>query len=100
MSFLARFKSLRGTAVDPFGRTEERKMERALIAQYERDMEQVTPLLSDANRQAVMELAQLPTKIRGFGPVKLENAAKAEKRREELLTIIRADKSVSHHAAE
>lgn len=100
MSFLARFKSLRGTAVDPFGRTEERKMERALIAQYERDMEQVTPLLCDANRQAVMELAQLPTKIRGFGPVKLENAAKAEKRREELLTIIRADKSVSHHAAE
>ena len=100
MSFMARFKALRGTAIDPFGHSEERKMERALIAQYERDMGQIAGLMTEENRDAVIELALLPTKIRGFGPVKMQNAAKAEKRREELLAIIRADQGVTRHAAE
>ncbi|WP_380052699.1 indolepyruvate ferredoxin oxidoreductase family protein [Falsihalocynthiibacter sp. SS001] len=87
---LARMKSLRGTAFDPFGRTEERKMERALIAQYETDLDEVLPLYSDATAEAVLELAALPLEIRGFGPVKAANEVKAMKRREALLGHIRA----------
>ncbi len=87
---LARMKRLRGTWLDPFGRTEERRMERALIAEYEADMAEVLPLITDATRDAVVKLAALPLSIRGFGPVKQANAAKAAKEREALLAIIRA----------
>ena len=65
-------------------------MERALIRQYERDMAEVLPLLSERTRDAVVALAELPMQIRGFGPVKAANEAKAAKRREELLSVIRA----------
>lgn len=87
---LARMKRLRGTPLDPFGRTEERRMERALIKQYEADMAEVLPKVTDATRDAVIALAQLPLQIRGFGPVKQANEAKASKRREELLGVIRS----------
>ncbi|SMY07945.1 indolepyruvate ferredoxin oxidoreductase family protein [Flavimaricola marinus] len=84
--WLARAKVLRGTPFDPFGRTAERRMERALIAQYEADMEKlVVQVVSDA----AVALARLPLDIRGFGPVKMANAAKAEKRREECWAAIR-----------
>ncbi len=87
---LARLKILRGTPFDPFGRTEERRMERALIRQYEADLKDVLPLLTDATRDAIVSLAELPLQIKGFGPVKAANEAKAAKRREELLSVIRA----------
>jgi len=100
MSLLARFKILRGSAFDPFGKTEERKMERALIVQYERDIDLLLPLVNDHTKAAFLELALLPTTIRGFGPVKLDNAAKAEKRREVLLALIRGREDHMQHAAE
>ncbi|CUH39117.1 indolepyruvate ferredoxin oxidoreductase [Jannaschia seosinensis] len=97
---LARGKKLRGTAFDPFGRTAERRMERALIAQYETDMAEVLPKLDDATRDAVVALAELPTQIRGFGPVKEANERKTAKRREELLSVIRNGGAGMARAAE
>ena len=93
MPWLARMKSLRGTVLDPFGRSEERKTERALIAHYERDMDEV--LTGGGALDAAIALARLPLDIRGFGPVKVDNVAKAEKRREELLAAFRAGESVA-----
>ncbi|PWJ20857.1 indolepyruvate ferredoxin oxidoreductase family protein [Jannaschia seohaensis] len=93
-------KILRGTPFDLFGRTEERKMERALIAQYEADMAEVLPQASPATMDAVVALAELPLMIRGFGPVKAANEAKAAKRREELLSVIRAGGAPLSRAAE
>ncbi len=87
---LARLKGLRGTAFDPFGRSAERQMERALIAQYEADMDTLLAHLADHSRDAAIALAELPLDIRGFGPVKDANAAKAEKRREELLAVLKS----------
>ena len=97
---LARLKRLRGTPLDPFGRTKERRMERALIKQYEADMNEVLPKLSEATREAVIALAELPLSIRGFGPVKEANEAKAAKRREELLAVIRTGGTPLAQAAE
>ncbi|MEO9682543.1 MAG: indolepyruvate ferredoxin oxidoreductase family protein [Tateyamaria sp.] len=97
---LARLKGLRGTPFDPFGRTEERRMERALIKQYAADITRVLPLLSDRTRDAMVALASLPLDIRGFGPVKLANEAKAAKRREELLSVIASGGAVQVQAAE
>ena len=97
---LAKGKVLRGTPLDPFGRTEERRMERALIKQYEADMAEVLPKLDDRTRDAIVELARLPLQIRGFGPVKQANAARAEARRAALLAAIRAGGSQVAQAAE
>ncbi len=89
MRILAGAKRLRGTPFDPFGYTAERRMERALIREYERDMTEVLPKLDTARRDAILALAELPLKIRGFGPVKAANAAQAAQRRRELLATIR-----------
>jgi indolepyruvate ferredoxin oxidoreductase len=87
---LAKLKWLRGTPFDPFGRTGERRMERALIKQYEADMADLLQMLRPDNHAAAVALAALPLDIRGFGPVKDANAQKAAKRREELLAALRA----------
>lgn len=87
---LAKLKWLRGTPFDPFGRTAERKMERALVKQYEADMAEVLQNMRPDTHDAAIALAALPLEIRGFGPVKEANARKAEKRRAELLTVLRA----------
>ncbi len=100
LALMARFKGLRGTPLDVFGYTAERKMERALITQYEADMKQVLPKLTDDTRDAIVALAELPKSIRGFGPVKQANEAKAAKRREELLAVIRAGGGDMAKAAE
>jgi indolepyruvate ferredoxin oxidoreductase len=97
---LAAGKRLRGTPLDPFGRTAERRMERGLIAQYERDMAEVIPLVTDATRDAAVALAELPLRIRGFGPVKEAAEREAAKRREELLAVIRTGGAPQRQAAE
>jgi indolepyruvate ferredoxin oxidoreductase len=97
---MAPLKVLRGTPLDPFGRSAERKMERALIRQYEADMAGVLPKLDSATRDAIIALAELPLTIRGFGPVKEANEAKAAKRREELLAAIRSGGGDLAQAAE
>ncbi|MBO9413274.1 MULTISPECIES: indolepyruvate ferredoxin oxidoreductase family protein [unclassified Ruegeria] len=90
LKLMTRLKALRGTPLDIFGYSAERRMERALIKQYERDLKEITPLISSETRDAVIALAELPLDIRGFGPVLQENEAKAAKRREELLSTIRS----------
>jgi indolepyruvate ferredoxin oxidoreductase len=100
LRLLTKLKGLRGTPFDPFGYTAERKMERALIKQYEADMAEVLPKLTDQTREAIVALAELPKQIRGFGPVKQANEAKAAKRREELLSVIRAGGTETRKAAE
>ncbi len=97
---LSKFKALRGTPLDPFGYTVERRMERALIKQYERDMAEVLPKLDDNTHGPIMELALLPLSIRGFGPVKDANAKAAASRREELLASIAAGGTPQRIAAE
>ncbi|KDB08012.1 Pyruvate/ketoisovalerate oxidoreductase [Burkholderia sp. lig30] len=70
---LAKLKFLRGTALDPFGRTEERRTERSLIGEYEALVGEVTAGLRAANRPLALELAALPDGIRGYGHVKENN---------------------------
>ena len=97
---MAKLKGLRGTPFDVFGYTAERKMERGLIKQYEADMRDVLPKLDENTRDAIVALAALPLQIRGFGPVKEANETQAAKRREELLSVIRAGGGPLAKAAE
>jgi len=77
---LARLRFLRGTALDVFGKTEERRMERKLIDDYERSLTALSSTLTAGNLPAAIELANLPEHIRGFGHVKLANVEQARRR--------------------
>ena len=66
MKALACFKFLRGTRFDIFGRTEERRMERQLILDYEKTLNQLLDALSTNNLALAVEIASLPEKIRGY----------------------------------
>jgi indolepyruvate ferredoxin oxidoreductase len=77
---LARFKGLRGGLLDIFGYSAERKMERALIAEYEEDIEQILEQVSPQNLEIAIEIAELPLKIRGFGHVKQASIDDARQR--------------------
>ena len=97
---LAKGKRLRGTALDVFGYSPERRMERALIAEYEADMDRLLPTLTPARLALLRELAELPLTIRGFGPVKHANATKAALRRAEILQALAKGHTPQAMAAE
>ncbi|WP_395018220.1 indolepyruvate ferredoxin oxidoreductase family protein [Dongia sp.] len=86
---LAKLKSLRGTRLDPFGYSAERREERKLIADYETLVAELIAQLTPANHAAAVALASLPETIRGFGHVKDASIAKAATRRVELLETFR-----------
>jgi indolepyruvate ferredoxin oxidoreductase len=86
---LARLKFLRGTALDPFGRSAERRAERLLIAQYRDTVRALVPALAPANLAAAIEIASLPARIRGYGHVKEQAMAAARLRQDELLEAFR-----------
>ncbi|MCC6006835.1 MAG: indolepyruvate ferredoxin oxidoreductase family protein, partial [Rhodobacteraceae bacterium] len=89
LRWLAAMRFLRGTPLDPFGHTAERRMERRLITQYESDMAEVARSVTPETRDIAVALAELPLSIRGFGPVKEANATAATARRAELLQAFR-----------
>jgi indolepyruvate ferredoxin oxidoreductase len=86
--WLAKLKFLRGGALDVFGRTAERRLERALIAEYERDVAEAPPPPRRSNLDTAVELAGLPEHIRGFGHIKLRSIDAARQKRAVLLAAL------------
>jgi indolepyruvate ferredoxin oxidoreductase len=82
---LARMKGLRGSALDIFGRTEERRHDRAILAEYESLMDDLCDRLTPENHAVAVELAALPEAIRGYGHIRARHIASAGLRRQELL---------------
>ena len=74
---LAKMRKVRGSWLDPFGYTHERRQERQLIEEYDQTLDELASRLSPANYQVAIELAGIPSKIRGFGHVKERNLAQA-----------------------
>ncbi|SIO08963.1 indolepyruvate ferredoxin oxidoreductase [Rhodovulum sp. ES.010] len=97
---LAAMRRLRGTPVDPFGWQAERRRERAAIRRYEADTREVLDTVRPETRDAAVALAELPLKVRGFGPVKRTAEDEAEARRAELLATIRSGGAGLRAAAE
>jgi indolepyruvate ferredoxin oxidoreductase len=82
---LAKFKALRGTPLDIFGYTAERRMERQLIKDYKKTLEGLLSGLNASNYDVAVEIASIPEHIRGYGHVKEKHFAEAKKREAELL---------------
>jgi indolepyruvate ferredoxin oxidoreductase len=78
---LAKLKFLRGTVLDVFGHTAERKTERALIVEYRDTVSRLLPRLTADNLSKAVAIASIPEEIRGYGHIK-ERHLKAAKERE------------------
>jgi indolepyruvate ferredoxin oxidoreductase len=85
MKWLAHGKRLRGSVFDVFGRTEERRLERRLIAEFEARVAELAEGLDADRLPLATQIAQIPLAMRGFGHVKLANVALARAREAELL---------------
>lgn len=92
---LAKMKGLRGTSFDVFGKTEERRTERRMIADYIALVDEFVATLDAQRCDAALKLAKLPDEIRGFGHVKERNIAAVAKKRERLIESYRAPVEVA-----
>ena len=96
---LAKLKGLRGTLFDVFGATEERKVERALIAEYRASIEEVLANLQAENHAAALEIARIPELIKGYGHVKARHLAAARPQWAALMLAFRQPAAVSARQA-
>jgi indolepyruvate ferredoxin oxidoreductase len=97
---LAPLKRLRGTPLDIFGYTEERRTERRLIKDYEKLVGEILAGLTPARLPLAVGLASIPGKIRGFGHVKARHLAAAKQEEADLLARFRSPEPVLAAAAE
>jgi indolepyruvate ferredoxin oxidoreductase len=95
-----RLKFLRGTALDPFGYSTERRTERKLIADYETTLAELLDKLNPDNHHLAVGIAAIPEKIRGFGHVKARHLKAAKADEAALLDQLRAGVSPLLKAAE
>jgi len=97
---LAAFRFLRGTPLDIFGRTEERRAERKLIADYQSMLKEILDNLTVDNHAVAVGLVSIPEKIRGYGPVKARHLKAAKADEAALLEQFRAGSAPMLKAAE
>jgi len=88
-------RKFRGGAFDIFGKTEERRQERALIGQYEQLVAEVLERLSPQNYELAVSLASIPEHIRGYGHVKDRHLKDAKAREAALLERFRGAPAVA-----
>jgi len=85
LRLLASFRRIRGSALDPFARSAERRLDLALIREYEACVDALLASLADANHATAVEIATLPERVRGFGRVRARAAEEMRARRAELM---------------
>ncbi len=89
---LAKLKGLRGTALDVFGYTKERRTERRLIVEYEMTVAELLDRLDRENLRLAVEIAAIPEHIRGYGHIKRRQLDEAKKKEAGLLAAFRASR--------
>jgi indolepyruvate ferredoxin oxidoreductase len=97
---LAKLRFLRGTPLDPFGYTAERRTERALVRDYEALLDELIARLGPDSHHVAVALAAVPEKIRGFGHVKMRQLKTAKAEEAALLEQFRAGPAPLLKAAE
>jgi indolepyruvate ferredoxin oxidoreductase len=91
---LSKLRGLRGTAFDIFGYTQERRMERQLIGEYEATIEELLGKLSSDNHALAVKIAAVPEEIRGYGHIKDRNLGIAKAKEGSLLAAFRSPEPV------
>ncbi len=93
-ALLAKLRFLRGSALDIFGYSGERRRERQDIADYRALVRELLANLTDSNYATAVQLAELPRQLRGFGHVKDDNRTKLDLQRQRLLAVFRGESPV------
>ena len=83
-------RGLRGTALDIFGYTQERRTERQLIQDYEQMVDEIIERLTAANHALAVQIAAIPEEIRGYGHIKERNLEAVKVKQAKLLEQLRA----------
>ncbi|MBJ3774682.1 indolepyruvate ferredoxin oxidoreductase family protein [Acuticoccus mangrovi] len=91
LRLIAHGKGLRGTRFDPFGRSEERRHERALVEMAFADVARACREVGSAPYGLLCELLRIPSTVKGYGPVKEANREAALKKRQVLLAQLAED---------
>ena len=97
-TWLARLKGLRGGALDIFGKTEERRTERALITEYRACIEELLAGLNASNLALAVQIARIPEDIRGYGHVKERHLKAARPKWDGLMAQWRGGQPPRHAA--
>lgn len=92
-SLLAKSKWLRKTRFNPLGWSADRRLERELIVEYESMIDEICRRINRDNAGVAITIAALADKVRGFGPVKLENVRAYREDLEPLLQRFRSDEA-------
>ncbi len=95
---LAKLRGLRGTALDVFGYTEERRTERQLILTYERVVSELLTQLTPENHALAVQIASIPEEIRGYGHIKTRNLNAARQKEAKLLAEFRTPREARQAA--
>jgi len=82
---MAPLRMLRGSLLDPFRMSDERRLARELLDGYRADIERLLPELTSANHALAVQIASLPDKVRGYGHVRQASATAASTERDRLL---------------
>ena len=94
------FKPLRNSIIDIFSFSKERKMEKELLNSYENDLDFIFDNFNKQNKELLIDIARLPNKVLGFGPVKIKSINNHYIQREILYNKFRKDKKINLTAAE
>lgn len=87
---LVPMRGLRGTRLDPFGRTEVRRLERTLIADYEDALDVIEATMSAEKLDLAVQTAALPDTVRGYEDLKLESGQRFREQIGEAVTLLQA----------
>ena len=88
LRLLRAMKGLRGTALDPFGRAEVRRVERALPGEYRAMIETVLTTLGPATHDTAVAIGELPDQIRGYEAIKLDTVKRFRDMARQLLATL------------
>jgi indolepyruvate ferredoxin oxidoreductase len=81
---LAKLRWLRGTKLDPFGRSADRRLERECLARYEALLDRIAAEVDASRFELALALARSPEQVRGYGPIKSAAAARARAAEQDL----------------
>ncbi|MEI6548184.1 MAG: DUF6537 domain-containing protein, partial [Burkholderiales bacterium] len=82
---MAPLRKVRGSLLDPFRHSDERRLARELLDGYRADIERLLPELSAVNHALAVQIAALPDKVRGYGHVRQTSASAVATERDGLL---------------
>ncbi|HWP11628.1 MAG TPA: DUF6537 domain-containing protein, partial [Ramlibacter sp.] len=90
LRMMAKLRGLRGSVLDPFRNSQERKLAARLLAEYEEGVEALLDRLGPKTHEIAVKIAALPEKVRGFGHVRQTHAQAMAKERGELWAALQA----------